>query len=332
MFDLGGSVTLTNCTLVSNTADDGGAMYALGYDGYAASASTEGAAGNQDASVVLRNDVLAGTVTTASFPSDLALAQPATVIGGQANAARTGLTATEPNIVDSTQRDPNGGPTISSTPAGLSGANPLLGSLAFNGGPGMLTVLPANGSPVLGAGDPAVTPATDERGVARPAAGPVDLGAVQLSTPPTTTTTPSTSTGTTTGGGGAGTHVPRIALQTSTITVTGSTAPLTLDCVLHTCKGNVALTVQTTITIDKGRTTIRRHVRVGYADGAYTAAAGKNVTVRLTLTKAATKALQAAKHRRLTVTASVTVRAAARSQTPSPFNSPHPTEQRSTDR
>jgi hypothetical protein len=171
----------------------------------------------------------------------------------------------------------------------------------------MLTVLPASGSPVLGAGDPAVAPATDERGIARPGAGPVDLGAVQLSTPLTTSTSSNMSTGTLTGGGGAGTHMPRIALRTATVTVTGSTAPLTLNCLLYACKGNVALTVQKTIAVHKRGRTIRRHVSVTYADGSYNAAAGTTVTVRLVLTKAATRALQAARHRRLAVTVSATV-------------------------
>jgi hypothetical protein len=70
-------------------------------------------------------------------------------------------------------------------------ADPQLGMLQNNGGPTQ-TLLPMTGSPVLGAGNPKLSPATDQRGDARPAAGPTDLGSVQISTAitPTPTSTP----------------------------------------------------------------------------------------------------------------------------------------------
>jgi hypothetical protein len=55
-------------------------------------------------------------------------------------------------------------------------ADPLLGSLADNGGPTLTHALLA-GSPAIDAGDNAVCPATDQRGVARDAA--CDIGSFE---------------------------------------------------------------------------------------------------------------------------------------------------------
>jgi hypothetical protein len=61
--------------------------------------------------------------------------------------------------------------------------NPKLGQLQNNGGPTQV-MLPGAGSPLLGAGDPALAPSTDQRGITRPAGGPIDIGAVQVSVAP----------------------------------------------------------------------------------------------------------------------------------------------------
>jgi hypothetical protein len=157
---------LVNNTIASNTADGGGALYLLGYDATAASSAAGGA---------LVNNILANSTTAAkSSTTDLLAAQPATVANGTPNYAAAIASAAAPNIIQSS----SGTGTISGTP---STANPLLGPLANNGGPGMLTMLPQAGSPAIGAGTKTDAPATDERGVARPAAGPIDLGAVQVS-------------------------------------------------------------------------------------------------------------------------------------------------------
>ncbi|HYW72647.1 MAG TPA: choice-of-anchor Q domain-containing protein, partial [Pyrinomonadaceae bacterium] len=59
-------------------------------------------------------------------------------------------------------------------------ADPQLGPLQNNGGPTQ-TFRPAIGSPVIDGGDPSFTPppATDQRGLARVAAGRIDIGAVE---------------------------------------------------------------------------------------------------------------------------------------------------------
>jgi hypothetical protein len=165
IFSLNGAVELINDTIAANTADDGGALDVVGYDANAA--TTAGA-------TVLVNDILSGSVTgTSTSTHDLAVAAPATVADTKPNKAIAVTVASAPNIVVS---------NASGTLSGALTANPLLGALASNGGPGMLTMLPGSGSPALKAGTTTGAPSTDELGTARPASGPIDLGAVQVST------------------------------------------------------------------------------------------------------------------------------------------------------
>jgi hypothetical protein len=166
IFSLNGADILVNDTIAVNTADDGGALYMVGYD--ASSASTTAAA-------VLVNNILSGSVTAAKASThDLVVAKPGTVADTTANKAGATAVASAPNIVVSNAATG----TLTGSP--LTG-DPLLGPLANNGGPGMLTMLPGAGSPALKAGTATGAPATDERGTARPAGGPIDLGAVQVS-------------------------------------------------------------------------------------------------------------------------------------------------------
>ena len=58
-----------------------------------------------------------------------------------------------------------------------------LKSLQYNGGPGMFTMAPKPGSPVLAAGSTAHCAVVDERGVSRSGA-PCDLGAYQATSTP----------------------------------------------------------------------------------------------------------------------------------------------------
>jgi hypothetical protein len=170
IFDLDGTLSLTNSTLTDNSADQGGALYVLGYDH---SGATDPAA------ATLVNDILAGTPNPAASlpPADLMIDAPADVATALANADSSNVTSTAPNIAQLAQASGTGALTGS-----VSQVAPLLaGSLAYLGGPGMLTLAPGAGSPAIGAGTTVGAPSTDERGVARPAGGPIDLGAVQLS-------------------------------------------------------------------------------------------------------------------------------------------------------
>jgi len=164
IFSLNGAVALINDTVAANTADQGGGLYVVGYD--ASSASTAGTG-------ALVNDILSGSVTSANAAAtDLVVAKPGTVADGATNEATGAAAVPAQNIVTSSS---------STGTVSASTAAPQLGALAFNGGPGMYTMLPGASSPALRAGTTSDAPATDERGTARPAAGPIDLGAVQVS-------------------------------------------------------------------------------------------------------------------------------------------------------
>lgn len=76
-------------------------------------------------------------------------------------------------------------------PGDLSGADPLLGPLADNGGATQTHAIPGN-SPAVNAGDNAGCPASDQRGVSRPQFTVCDIGAYEYDgTPPPPTQTPS---------------------------------------------------------------------------------------------------------------------------------------------
>lgn len=176
IFSLNGTVELINDTVAANQADDGGAVDVIGYDAHSASTT---------ALVALINDILSGSVTGSSTSThDLVVVKPGAVGDGATNQATAVGVASASNIVMS---GVPGGGTVSGTPLT---ADPQLGPLANNGGPGMLTMLPASTSPALAAGVTSGAPSTDERGTARPAAGPIDLGAVQVSTGTSTTPPP----------------------------------------------------------------------------------------------------------------------------------------------
>lgn len=131
-----------------------------------------------------------------------------------ANSILAGSTATHDVVVDKSSTVTLSDHNLlgSSTPvnAGVIVGTPLtgianLGALAANGGPGMETMLPGAGSGALGTGDPATALAVDERGVARLACDPVDLGAVQVTpTPACPTKGGSGGSGGTGGNGGTG--------------------------------------------------------------------------------------------------------------------------------
>jgi len=69
-------------------------------------------------------------------------------------------------------------PTVSGASL-IFGEDPLLGSLADNGGPTQ-TMLPAADSPVIGTANPVGAPSTDQRGFSRTTDGLADMGAVQV--------------------------------------------------------------------------------------------------------------------------------------------------------
>jgi hypothetical protein len=172
IFNLDGEVDLTNDTLAANNLDAtvnsgasaaGGAVYNLAFG----NSLSPGA--SVSARLFLNNCILA----TTNGGTDLA---SQAINGNGTNLASVNGTS---NLVMSTLATNSGGivPGII-----ISTANPQLGPLQNNGGP-TPTMLPTTGSPVLGLGSSLVSPGTDQRGNLRSSAGPIDLGAVQVSVP-----------------------------------------------------------------------------------------------------------------------------------------------------
>ncbi len=170
LFNLDGSVTLTNDTVSGNHASFAGhAVYNLAYGNDIDTGTPV------RAELVLNNNILANNEGT--FLPDLVstvqnanLAATATVSGSH-NLVMLHAGAINPGVITQT-------------------AAPLLGPLQYNGGLTQ-TMKPQPGSPVLGGGDRSVAPGTDQRGVPRrlgPLLVPIDLGSVQVSgaiaTPP----------------------------------------------------------------------------------------------------------------------------------------------------
>ncbi len=155
IFSLNGSLTLFDSTISGNTAASGGrGVYVLGYSGATATAVIDNTIiGQSDTSV---SDFVAATINGGS-----------TNLSGGGNLIRTqsGLSGT---IIAST-------------------ADPLLGSLANNGGPTPTMALPA-GSPAIDAGRNALIPAgiiADQRGFGpRIVNGTVDIGAYEFGAVP----------------------------------------------------------------------------------------------------------------------------------------------------
>jgi hypothetical protein len=175
VFSVDGSVLVDNSTLVGNVASTaGGALYSLGYG----ADEPAGMVG----SLTVGNSILWGSTNgaspTAAAVTDLVSDQEAMLADGNPSTVGASASLAGANIIGSSEAT---GTTIGGTTA--STANPGLGPLADNGGPGMETELPAAGSPVIGAGVAADCPASDERGALRPAGAACDLGAVQLTAP-----------------------------------------------------------------------------------------------------------------------------------------------------
>lgn len=148
-----GTLTVLNTTITANTADqdannsgEGGGLY------------------NNSGAATFKNTILAGNQVLHASPAALDCFGQVTT-GGH-------------NLLQSAA-----GCTLSSSTAGdLLGQNPLLASLANNGGP-TLTHAPGALSPAIDNGDTAGCPATDQRGLPRPVGSSCDIGAVEDQNP-----------------------------------------------------------------------------------------------------------------------------------------------------
>ena len=157
VFNLNGVAALSFCTLVDDLQSGSNQIYNLSID--------DPAIANQGAAMSLTNcivfDATSGPVLICN---QLSATQTATV------------DATAPNLIGSQA----GSGSITGSPLAK---NPDLGGLANNGG-FTQTMLPEEGSPVLGAGSMTTSTLTDQRGVPRSATP--DLGAVEVQHPLTT--------------------------------------------------------------------------------------------------------------------------------------------------
>lgn len=166
--DVGGSLTLTNVTIVGNTTesfDSGDGLFVSG------------------SPADIKNTIIAANVDASGVAPDCA--GPVNSLGH--------------NLIEDTT-----GCTISGdTTSNIIGQSPNIGPLADNGGPTQTHAL-LPGSPALDAGDNVGCPATDQRGAARPqdADGDLsavcDIGAYEAGTGEPTPTATATATATTT--------------------------------------------------------------------------------------------------------------------------------------
>jgi uncharacterized repeat protein (TIGR01451 family) len=168
IFNLNGSVVVNYSTLAENQVSAGstgsggeavgGAIYNLAYD----------SATGVTAEVTLNNSILANS----TGGLDLANVQPTDTTEGF-NLGTATVTAAAPNIVQSSVGTIGGAHTPITD-------DPLLGPLAYNGGPGMLTFALLPGSPAHNAADDIACPVTDQRGIPRPQGIACDLGAYEM--------------------------------------------------------------------------------------------------------------------------------------------------------
>lgn len=181
----GGSAnaTIVNATFRGNDASigtsigNGGAIYNYGVGGSSNmrltnvtfSGNTANGANHFGGAMVNQGAGAKPVITNAIFRGNQASAMPEFyTTGGAAPVISASLV--------------QGGCPSGATCTGVQDADPLLGTLADNGGFGQ-TMLPGSGSPAIDAGDDASCPATDQRGVPRPQGAHCDIGAVEVVPP-----------------------------------------------------------------------------------------------------------------------------------------------------
>jgi hypothetical protein len=243
------TLTLTNSTLDGNSAVgadvDGihldGAGGGIANQGGTATVSNSTLSGNYADGAVFGAGIFNGAPATATDPNSL-LTLVSTIV-----AANNGVDVYQASVDGGSTDNLIGDGTSSGLTDGVNGnqvggaaspINPHLAPLANNGGPTQtMALLP--GSPALGRGAAAGpgVPTTDQRGLPRPAAGPVDVGAFQSQGPNLTPVfsallSPSivygTATTTLTGHLASGEFHPP-AGETVSITVNGVTQAAALD-------------------------------------------------------------------------------------------------------
>ena len=168
IFNLNGYVAAHNVTIAGNAAPQGGgAIYSLGDNGVATQSGP--VLPLTTATIVLNNTLLSGstdgTNAVADFIQNTNNSGNGSGFGSVASSGANDLIQTRAAAAN----DFAGAATT---------ANPLLGTLANNGGPTFtMALLP--GSPAINAGASTGAPASDQRGELRPQFGAVDIGAYE---------------------------------------------------------------------------------------------------------------------------------------------------------
>lgn len=181
IFEQGGEVILTNCTINGNRAGSGGGFAIV--NGTMTGSIANSTITNNSAFFAIANG---GGVSIANG-SVISMANTI-VAGNTLESGGTGpdvggpLTSAGYNLIQNTA-----GATITGNVTGnIYGVDPNLGPLQLNGGP-TATRMPNANSPVINAGDPAFAPppATDQRGpgYVRVFGGRIDIGAVEVASP-----------------------------------------------------------------------------------------------------------------------------------------------------
>jgi hypothetical protein len=160
---------MTNLTIASNfvTGGVGGAGGQPGVDGYPSIAGSPGANGTVGAvqGSALANaggtSLLLNSILSANILTDTNIFGP---------------------LIDAGYNISFDGQLSLTNPTSMNGVNPLLGPLAWNGGPTETMALLA-GSPAIDAADPSAFPPIDQRGFPRPWGSGPDIGAFEYSSP-----------------------------------------------------------------------------------------------------------------------------------------------------
>lgn len=183
VFDGGSATTssITNSTLSGNTAANGSTIF------------------NWSGTLMMTNITIAGNSGTAAAIDSNVLPLAQASINNSIIALNTGG-----NVGNVTLNAPN-----------LSGGNPMLGPLAFNGGETETCALLA-GSPAIDAGSSTLT--VDQRGAVRPIGTTPDLGAFETGTAITSATTPT--------GSNVNTPLGSVSLTFLDVTTAGTTTQI----------------------------------------------------------------------------------------------------------
>ncbi len=176
LFNQKGAVTLTNTTISGNTASSfAGGIENIGSGGIATSitllnCTVTGNTGPTEGGIAT-GDADGPTPTTTTLKN--------TIVANNNGPNLSVFTASGQVVSQGNNLASDNGAGLLNQPSDKLNTNPLLSALGSNGGTTQTHTLLFN-SPAINAGNNTDAPATDQRGVGRPQAGTVDIGAVEI--------------------------------------------------------------------------------------------------------------------------------------------------------